>query len=254
METKFETDHVFFSGKKVGNVAVLNFKENLPLHIIDLDDKEILFKYLNSVADNDDIRVLLIFGSSKKTQREEYVRFYRNLLTSRSDHLYDIDKMFNAINQIILRLSSLNKMVIHADNGNIISLFLNISLACDYRIIGDKSVFQNPNIDIGLVSKGGGVFFLYHKLGRSRTYEILLTDKDIGAQEALRLNIIDKVVPSDQIREQALEIAQDFARKPAHLLIGIKELLRYCMKDLDRYLNYENEILQKHIRGLGTIS
>ena len=52
-------------------------------------------------------------------------------------------------------------IVIHADSGNVLPLFLNISLAADYRITADNTMFQNPSLEYGLVPKGGGAFFLF---------------------------------------------------------------------------------------------
>jgi len=55
---------------------------------------------------------------------------------------------------------NLNKIVVHADGGRVIPLFMNVSLACDYRIVADNTVFQNPCIELGLAPKGGSGFFL----------------------------------------------------------------------------------------------
>ena len=76
--------------------------------------------------------------------------------------------MYNVIDQLVLAIMGLNKIVIHANSGKVISTFLNISLACDYSIIADNTVFQNPYIDLGTVPKGDGAFFLSKKLGASK--------------------------------------------------------------------------------------
>jgi 2-(1,2-epoxy-1,2-dihydrophenyl)acetyl-CoA isomerase len=120
---------------------------------------------------------------------------------------------------------------------------MNISLACDYRIIGDNTFFQNPYLNLGLVPKGGGAFFLSRLLGYSKASELLLADKDITAEEALRLGIVDKVVPSVELNEAALEIAKDFARKPVGSVSGIKKLLSRCLKELEDCLECENQVL-----------
>ncbi len=138
--------------------------------------------------------------------------------------------MYNAVNQFVLKMVGFNKIVVHADSGKVISFYMNISLACDYRIIGDNTVFQNPYLDLGLVPKGGGAFFLSRLLGFSKASELLLSDKDITAEEALRLGIVDKVVPSVELNEAALKIAKNFARKPVDSVSGIKRLLSRCLR------------------------
>jgi 2-(1,2-epoxy-1,2-dihydrophenyl)acetyl-CoA isomerase len=142
-----------------------------------------------------------------------------------------------------LKIVGFGKPIVHADSGKVISLYMNISLACDYRIIGDNSIFQKPYLDLGLIPKGGGAFFLSRLLGFSKALEILLSEKDITADEALKLGIVDKIVPLGQLKEEARKIARDFAGKPIHTLSGIKRLLRCCMRDLEDCLICENELL-----------
>jgi len=242
----FDVDHDFFMGKLHDDIIQINFKENLLLRAIDLKEKEYLFNYLDLVSKNDFVKIVLIIGSPQKISCEEYVKFYRNLLRS-SQNYKQIERLYNAMNQLVLRIAGFNKMVIHADTGNIIFLFLNISLACDYRIVGNNTVFQNPNIELDVMPKGGGVFFLCKILGHSKTFEVLLSKEDIGANEALRLGIVDKIVESEKINEAALKIAQDFSQNSTHLLHGVKKLLNYCIDDLAGYLDYENKILRKAI-------
>ncbi|MBF0226049.1 MAG: enoyl-CoA hydratase/isomerase family protein [Desulfobacterales bacterium] len=243
--SKLNVNCDFFTGKAVDSIAQITFKENLLLRAIDLKCKEDFFDYLDIVSKNESIKVVLITGSSKKISCEEYISFYLKLL--KSDHSKEIERLYNAVNQIVLRIAGFNKMVIHADTGNIISLFLNISLACDYRIIGDNTIFKNPNIDLDVLPKGGGVFFLSKILGRGKTFEILLSRKELDAIDALKLGIVDKVVPSQEIDEASLKIASEFAQNPPHLLSGIKKLMAYCMNDLAGYLDYENEVLRRTI-------
>jgi len=143
----------------------------------------------------------------------------------------------------------LNKIVVHADTRKFISLFFNVSLACDYRIVADNAVFQNPCLDLGLVPTGGTDFFLSKMLSLSKAVEILLSDRDIKAEEALRFGIVDKVVPLQEFEEAAIKIAQRFAQKPARSLSGVKRLLNYSMKDLKDYLRLENQLLVRSFRS-----
>ena len=157
--------------------------------------------------------------------------------------------MYNAVDQFILKIVELNKIVVHADGGRVISMFLNVSLACDYRIVADNTVFQNPCLEFGLVPKGGGAFFLSRMLGLKKASETLLSAEEITAQEAMRLGIVDKVVPLGELEEAALKVAQSFAQKPATTLSGVKRLLNYSMKDLQGYLDLENQELIKMLES-----
>ena len=244
-----EGDYNFFSAKMAEDIAILNIKENLLLKATDLTAKDSLLEYLELVSKNDAVKVVLFIGSPHKTGREEYISFYRQVMEQKLDP-HAINRLYNAVNQFILRLADFNKMIIHADSGKVISLFMNTSLACDYRIVADNTVFQNPYLELELVPKGGGAFFLSKMLSRSKTFEILLSGKNISAQEAMRLGIVDKVVPLAELNEAALKIAKDFAQKPERSLAGIKKLLSYSVKDLEDYLEFENQVL---LRMLGQV-
>jgi len=244
--SSFEVDYDFFSGQRIEDIAVLSFKENFLHGGTHLTAKGWLFDYLELVSKSDEIKVLLIIGSPKKIGREEYIRFYRQVLDPGFDQRA-LARLYNSVSQLVLKIIGFNKIVVHADSGKVISLFMNLSLACDYRIIGDNCVFQNPYLDLGLIPKGGGAFFLSRLLGFSKASEILLSDKDITADEALSLGIVDKVVPLADLKEAAVEIARHFAEKPVGSLAGIKKLLSSCMRDLEECLDCESELLLRTI-------
>ncbi len=238
----FDMTHDFFSAKRIDDIAVLNFKESLLLQAIDMKAKTFLFDCLEHISKNDAIKVVLIIGSPDKTGSEEYFAFYRQVFESKLDQ-YAINRLYNAVNQFIMQIVDFNKLVVHADSGKVISLFMNVSLACDYRIVADNTVFQNPCVELGLVPKGGGAFFLSKKLGASKAFEILLSGKDITAQEAMRLGIVDKVVPLAELNEAALKVAKSFARKPSGSMSGVKRLINYSIRDLKDCLELENRVL-----------
>jgi enoyl-CoA hydratase/carnithine racemase len=156
-----------------------------------------------------------------------------------------IHRMYNVINQLILKIVRLDKIVIHCNSGKVISSFLNISLACDYRIIADDTVFQNPCMQLGLLPKGGGAFFLQRIIGMSKCYDVLLAENDISAREALEMGIVDMVVGLGSLEETAVLKARRFSRRPKSTLTGVKRLLNYSYKDLEDYLNVENQELTR---------
>ena len=240
--SSFQVEYDFFSGEREESMVWIRLKENLIQRATHLDAKNILFDYLDLIAKSDEVKVLIITGSPRKAGREEYISFYRQMLKVDFD-ARDLARLYNAVNQFILKIVGFGKPIVHADSGKVISLYMNIGLACDYRIIGDNCIFQNPYLDLGLIPKGGGAFFLSRLLGFGKALEILLSHNDITADEAFTLGIVDKVVPVDQLEDEARKIAQEFAVKPVHSLSGIKRLLRCCMRDLEDCLVCENELL-----------
>jgi 2-(1,2-epoxy-1,2-dihydrophenyl)acetyl-CoA isomerase len=243
-----EIDNELFSAELIDQIAVMTFKKDLLLYVSDLNLKDLLFDYMDGISKNDTVRLILINGSPDKAGDEEYVEFYTNVFKSGRD-LNELERLYNAVNQFILHIVRLDKPVIHADSGKIISVFMNIALACDYRIIGDNTQFENPYLRLGLVPKGGGAYFLAKMLGRGRAFEILTSDHTIDAKEALQLGIVDKVIPVEGLYEEALIASKNFLMRPQGSLWGIKRLLNHDVKDLEKYLEYENETLRLIIKS-----
>lgn len=241
-------DHELFNAKQMDQIAVIRFKKNLIRQLTDLNLKEALFKYLHAASTDKKIKVIVCFGNPEKIKCNEIITFF-NELSKSAIGVDQISRVYNAINQLVLLMRETDKIIVHADSGEVLSLFLNISLACDYRIIGEKTVFQYPLIEFGLIPKGGGIFFLAQKLGTSKTMELLLSAKDIDARQALALGLVDRVVPSEDIETAAQETAEKIASKPMPLISGVKRLLHFATKDLESFLDYENTQLLECIKS-----
>ncbi|MDH4204418.1 MAG: enoyl-CoA hydratase/isomerase family protein [Desulfobacteraceae bacterium] len=234
----------FFTAERLDEIVILRLKENLLFRATDLSERDKVIDYLDQVSITDSIKVVVFMSSPEVKGSEEYFDFYHRVLSSR---LYDKDvhRLHNVFTQIILRIVELNKIVVHANSGRVISLFLNFSLACDYRIVADNTVFQNPYYKLGLIPIGGGAFFLSRRLGRSKALEILLSDTDITADEAMKLGIVDKVVPQEELEKAAVDTARLFAQKPARSLAGLKKLINHSMIGLKDYMAIEYKELIK---------
>ena len=238
-----DDEYDFFTIKVIDKVGVIAFKENPLLAGTDIARKELLFEYLDIISESKAIKVLLIVSSSKKIGSREYIDLCHRLL--RPDLLATpLLRLYNAVNQLVLKIVDFNKIVIHANSGRVICLSMNIGLACDFRIIGDDTVFEKPYLDMGLFPIGGGAYFLSTLLGKSKAVELMLSDKVITAPDALRLGIVDKVVKSDKVFAEALEVARNFAKKPLLTSSSIKRVLNYSRNDLIACLECENKILE----------
>ena len=210
--------------------------------------KGVIFKYLDSISESDEIKVIALFSCPGKKGRQEYLEFYNKIFDSRLDRSA-LMRMCNAVNQFIMKIVSSDKFYIHVNSGQVITTFLSFSLACDYRIVADTTVYQNPCLELGLVPKGGGAFFLSKMLGPSKAYEVLLSCYDLPAKAALEMGLVNKVVPEADLEEAALETAYGFGQNRLSSLTGIKRLVNYSYKELKDYLEFENQELMKIIAG-----
>ncbi|MBU2488746.1 MAG: enoyl-CoA hydratase/isomerase family protein [Proteobacteria bacterium] len=239
-------DSKLFFAEPMEDIVVIHFKKNLLGQLAELPGKEDFLQYLESVSREPRVKVVLLLGCPEKVAHQEAVAFFRSL-TGPGANEYRTARVFNAVNQIVLSLRAMPQFVIHGDCGEIQAPFFNISLACDYRIMGDRAVLKFTSPELGLIPKGGGIYFLLEHLGRSKTWEILLSPEGIGAQKALEMGLVDRVVPSAFLEEESIAHARRLGKMPLHLLAGAKSLINLPPMELSAFLERENQVLTENI-------
>lgn len=235
-------DEHLFASERHAETVVIRMKPDFMRRAMDLRARDAMLNFLNRIDLDPSVSVVVMIGASDKTGSGEYAALYEQVLKAELDR-NAIHRLYNVVDQIVLALSELSKIVVHADSGQVISLYLNMSLACDFRIVAEETCFQNPCLNLGMIPKGGGPFFLSRIMGTARALDWLLANRDIPASEALEKGVVDKVVPEDKLKSEALATARQFAQKPATSLRGVKRLLNFSHRDLRDYLELENQEL-----------
>ncbi|MBI4463849.1 MAG: enoyl-CoA hydratase/isomerase family protein [Acidobacteria bacterium] len=121
-----------------------------------------------------------------------------------------------AINTTLFaRIENLAWPVIAAVNGFALGGGCELALACDIRIAGENARFGLPEANLGIIPAAGGTQRLPRLIGLSRAKDWVLTGDIYDAQEALRIGLVSRVVPPDQLMETTKEIARKIlARAP----------------------------------------
>ncbi len=109
-------------------------------------------------------------------------------------------------------VAAIPRFVIAAVSGYALGGGCELALACDYRIAAERGVFGQPEILLGIIPGGGGTQRLPRTVGRSRAKEMMVTGRQVKADEALHIGLADEVVPGDQLHERALSLAAEVAK------------------------------------------
>jgi enoyl-CoA hydratase len=116
------------------------------------------------------------------------------------------------LDDVILTLRRLHQPVIAAVNGAAIGGGLCLALACDIRLASTAAYFRAAGINNGLTASELGLSYLLPRtVGSSRAAEIMLTGRDVPAEEAERIGLVSRVVEPDRLLEDAIGVGQHIA-------------------------------------------
>jgi enoyl-CoA hydratase/carnithine racemase len=122
-------------------------------------------------------------------------------------------------------VETLPMITIAANNGQAWGGGAEFSWACDLRIAAESATYGQPEVALGIIPGGGGTTRLARIIGPTKCMELILDARPITAMEALALGAINKVVPDDRLREEAIAWAAHIARWPAWSLAACKRSL-----------------------------
>ncbi|MFZ2632317.1 MAG: enoyl-CoA hydratase/isomerase family protein [Desulfosalsimonadaceae bacterium] len=238
-QNPLEVEFKFFSTKINNDVLWMNLQKNLLIQAPSLENRDTLLAYLDKVAACDAIKAVVICSSLEESGHQAILQFFQ-AIKSKQNNL-GLQRLCNSYASFILKIKDLNKIVIHAALGNVIPLFLNLSLACDYRIAADDTVYKNSYLDTGVLPIGGGAYFLSKIIGPGKTWELLTLTREYTAREAMAYGIVDRIVPAAGFQAEVLRVAQQFGEVPGNTITGLKRLIQFSANDLKDYLEYENQ-------------
>src|SRR6266481_6447356 len=131
----------------------------------------------------------------------------------------------------ILRMGMIQQPVIAAVNGAAAGAGMNVALAADIRIAAEEAVFGQNFARVGLFPDYGGTYFLPQLVGPSKAAEMFYTGDMIDAQTALRLGLVNRIVPGVQLESEVKKFAAKLAAGPPIAMRAVKQTLFGSEKD-----------------------
>ncbi len=114
--------------------------------------------------------------------------------------------------------------------------------ALDLRYGSDRAVLGQPEVAMGILPGAGGTSRLPHLLGRSRALDVILSGRDVGADEALRIGWLDGVFASGSLADDVRAIARDLAAMPAGSIAAVKRVVDASLVSFDAALVDETNV------------
>ena len=128
---------------------------------------------------------------------------------------------------VFRKLETLHLPVIAAVNGFALGGGCELAMACDIRICSDNARFGQPEVGLGIIPGFSGTVRLARLVGMGMAKQLIFTGKPIRADEALRIGLVNAVVPQAELMDKALELANQIA---ANAPLAVKAAKR-CIND-----------------------
>ncbi len=226
------------------DILVIRQKQHIKTLAHDVKAMFSFYAYLESILSSKSYKGMVMFACPDKDEFIEYGMFLsRALCCKKENHL--IDRLVNLVNFFIRALSTLNSITVFAGRGTVSMFHLNLSLAYDYRIVADDTVFINAGADIGMITKGSG-YFLPRLLGVRKATEVLQW-KTFNADEALDLGLVDRIVPLSRLEEETMQFVA--SNLEASTLLDTRKLFKCDIKELQRSLELEDRLIKERLES-----
>jgi enoyl-CoA hydratase len=193
---------------RAGRVALLRLNRPEKLNAFDDDQVDALASALAWLGASKEVRAAVITGSERAFSVGGDITTFGEIDAERG---YDYTRRGY---DILRPLETGEKPIIAAVEGYCLAGGLEVSLACDFIIAGEGSLFGFGEVDLGLIPGWGGIVRLSRGIPVRRARQMILTSERVDAEEAVRIGIVNEVVDKGTALDRALELAGAIAEKP----------------------------------------
>lgn len=118
-----------------------------------------------------------------------------------------------------------------------------MAMACDWIMASDKAVFGQPEVNLGVTPGFGGTQRLTRRVGTAMAIEMITTGRNVKAEEAIAIGLVNHVYPAEQLMDEALKVARTIAAKgPVSVRLAKEAIQRGQHMDLDSAGLLESEV------------
>ncbi|WP_051015654.1 enoyl-CoA hydratase/isomerase family protein [Desulfitobacterium dichloroeliminans] len=199
---------------------------NVPekMNALDARMSEELVAIMDVIEHDDNVKAVILTGVGKAFCAGGDVTIFPKLTLEQSIHAVREEGR-----SLVAAFTKLPKPIIAAVNGYAVGAGLSLALLSDIVISSEKAYFGAAFVNIGLIPDVGQLYFLPRLIGMQKAKELVFTGRNIDAQEAYEMGLVNKVVEQDKFEEAVNKMGQLLASKPALSMASSKALLHQSL-------------------------
>jgi len=217
------------------SVATLTLNRPESLNTLDFAMMEALIARTAELAADESVRVVVVRGAGRHFMAGGDLRSFATLLDRAPDARREaFQAMIEKLHAAIEHLHRMPAIVVAQVRGAVAGFGLSLLCACDLAVAADDAYFTTAYRHIALTPDGGGTWALPGIVGLRKAMEMLLLSERFDAAEALRLGLVNRVVPAVELEAAVATLVKSLADGPRMALVNAKRLAR---ASLDRSLS-----------------
>ncbi len=217
--------------RKEGGIGWMIYDQVAKHNAVTYDMRRAIPSIMADFEADDDVRVCVIAGAGERAfiSGSDISQFGEKRSSEETRVMYD-----EASEQANAAMQAFSKPMIAMIHGYCLGAGVLTAMLCDFRIAADNAQFGAPPAKLGLGFGYGGVENLVHLVGQANAAEMLFTGSRCSAEDALRMGMVNRVVPYAQLEKTVTEIAGVIAANAPLTLRSVKTSIRNVLRDESR--------------------
>ena len=230
-------DGNFIKYEEEGSIAVLTINRPKALNALNSKVLDELDKTLDGI-DTSKTLALIITGAGEKSFVAGADIGEMSTLSKKEGELFS-----KKGNDVFRKIETLPIPVIAAINGFALGGGCEISMSCDIRICSDNAVFGQPEVGLGITPGFGGTQRLARLVGMGMAKQMIFTGRNIKADEALRIGLVNAIYPQSDLLNEAKKLALTIAKNGPNAVKNSKKAINDGMQvDIDKAIEIEEKL------------
>lgn len=196
----------FVEVSKQGHVGIVTMNRPETLNALSSAVFADLLKAFDVVENDEEIYVVVVTGAGRSFVAGADISEMATMNVVEGKNFGDLG------NQAMLRLERMEKPTIAAINGFALGGGCELSMSCDIRICSDNAMFGQPEVQLGITPGYGGTQRMARLVGAGIAKELIYTAKNLGAQDAYRIGLVNAVYPQEELMAAAEKLAGKIAK------------------------------------------